>query len=112
MVREGLRAEKVRLSTYFGLKNDTKQVPPWMRAEVLNLFGNKCAGCGRPLAAGAATMDHIMPLSRGGLTEVGNLQPLCVGCNGKKADQNVKVVEVLLRFPFLPPPDNVEGAIW
>jgi hypothetical protein len=90
-MREGFRVERVRLSEFFGLKNDTKKAPDWMKEEVLKLFGQKCAGCPKRLAAGEVTMDHMVPLSKGGLTEVGNIQPLCTARN--VARTRVRVTE-------------------
>jgi 5-methylcytosine-specific restriction endonuclease McrA len=45
------------------------------------LFDFKCASCGccKPL-----TMDHVIPLSRGGQHSITNIQPLCRKCNGQK----------------------------
>jgi 5-methylcytosine-specific restriction endonuclease McrA len=38
----------------------------------------RCAfGCGRP----ATTVDHIIPLSRGGTHDLDNLRPACWPCN-------------------------------
>jgi len=54
------------------------------RDAVLRGYGYKCAKCGR---GGELTMDHIMPLSRGGKNRKKNLQPLCTYCNGKKRDR-------------------------
>lgn len=35
------------------------------------------------------TVDHIFPKSRGGLDVIGNYQPMCSPCNGKKSDKIV-----------------------
>lgn len=47
-----------------------------------------CKACGfkSPLKA-LFQIDHIKPLSKGGLTEVANLQLLCRTCNKKKSDK-------------------------
>lgn len=41
-----------------------------------------CNICGK--ADVALTIDHIIPLSKGGTHTVENVQPLCVNCNCKK----------------------------
>lgn len=44
-------------------------------------FGNKCRYCG---FEGSLSVDHIIPLSRGGTNYIENIQPLCLPCNMKK----------------------------
>ena len=46
--------------------------------------GGKCAICGKPCAFEEMDGDHVMPWSKGGKTEPGNLQMLCRQCNLKK----------------------------
>lgn len=48
---------------------------------ILMLFGNSCACCG---SRDNITVDHVLPLSKGGLDNVLNIQPLCHTCNSKK----------------------------
>lgn len=44
-----------------------------------------CPGCGRAFTKdNPSTIDHVIPLSRGGNNLIQNIQPLCGGCNGKK----------------------------
>lgn len=47
-------------------------------------FGDSCAYCG---AAGKLTMDHIVPVSRGGSHGVGNIVPACPSCNSRKRNR-------------------------
>lgn len=55
----------------------------------------RCPDCGRtwekiPLPAGrksAITRDHVVPISKGGRNDIGNLRPLCFSCNSKKGDR-------------------------
>jgi len=50
-------------------------------AAILELYGNACAYCGRP---GKMTMDHVVPISRGGGTTADNVVPACQSCNSSK----------------------------
>ncbi len=43
-----------------------------------------CWYCKRTIPSGELTMDHIVPLSRGGKTTKGNVAPACKECNNKK----------------------------
>lgn len=46
----------------------------------------KCANC-RACLRGGYHLDHILPISRGGAHEIGNVQLLCPPCNRKKRDR-------------------------
>lgn len=41
----------------------------------------RCALCGKPIDFERMTIDHRIPLSRGGTNEFSNLQPTCGVCN-------------------------------
>jgi 5-methylcytosine-specific restriction endonuclease McrA len=43
-----------------------------------------CYFCGRSFPPSELTMDHIIPLIRGGKTVKGNVVPACKECNSKK----------------------------
>ncbi|MFK7872850.1 MAG: HNH endonuclease [Oligoflexales bacterium] len=45
-----------------------------------------CYYCGCSLNAQTATMDHIVPVSRGGLSKPGNIVACCKPCNTAKGD--------------------------
>lgn len=54
--------------------------------------GFKCVLCGRSMADGIKQLevDHIRPVSKGGLTEPGNLRTLCWDCNQGKKDRYIE----------------------
>ncbi len=43
-----------------------------------------CHYCHRKVGVHELTMDHIVPLSRGGKSKKGNIVPACKECNNKK----------------------------
>ena len=45
----------------------------------------RCGICGRPVAFKNMTIDHIVPLSKGGTNDFENLQPACSLCNMVKS---------------------------
>lgn len=49
-----------------------------------NQYGNKCLACGK---AEGLTVDHVIPLKRGGRNDISNLQPLCRSCNSRKGSR-------------------------
>ena len=44
----------------------------------------RCHYCGRRVGGNKLTMDHVVPLSRGGKSRKNNLVPCCKDCNTKK----------------------------
>jgi 5-methylcytosine-specific restriction protein A len=44
----------------------------------------RCHYCGKHVPPSELTMDHIVPLVRGGKTKKGNVVPACKECNNKK----------------------------
>lgn len=56
------------------------------RAAALKRSGGVCACCGKKLTTKTMTMDHIIPLSRGGSNEPENLIALCPECNKQKGN--------------------------
>jgi 5-methylcytosine-specific restriction endonuclease McrA len=114
IIGEGFAVRRTDLTEYFGFERHSGKRPPkWMKRLVLRMFGMKCKGCRKRLTAGKVTFDHIVPRSRGGLTEIGNLQPLCQKCATSKGNRDPDVEDVTLNFPLRPrPTDAYEGAIW
>lgn len=45
----------------------------------------RCVRCGRREPEIELTVDHVVPLSRGGGNGIDNIQPLCMPCNSQKA---------------------------
>lgn len=54
------------------------------RRVVWTVFDGRCGICSEPVHLGAMHIDHIVPLSRGGLHCYGNVQPAHETCNKHK----------------------------
>lgn len=55
----------------------------WKR--VLIHFKYRCAYCGKDIFL-EYTMDHVIPMSKGGPHTINNVVPCCLSCNSKKKD--------------------------
>lgn len=77
--RERDRARKLRASGW------------WQR----RLAQGVCAYCGAQVGSRALTMDHVVPVARGGRSARGNVVPSCKPCNNAK--KLLTPAELLLR---------------
>ncbi|MFW5901790.1 MAG: HNH endonuclease [Thermodesulfobacteriota bacterium] len=59
---------------------DLRQSQWWKRQRAKGV----CYYCGRRFPARELTMDHIVPIARGGKTTKGNVVPCCKECNTRK----------------------------
>lgn len=65
------------------------RLPAKLRALVLARDNYRCRMCGATSKESKLHVDHIIPISRGGMTEERNLQTLCEKCNLGKRDFGV-----------------------
>lgn len=60
--------------------------------------GGCCAYCGGKLTRRTATLDHVVPKSKGGHATRENQVAACLRCNGMKADGSAhKLVALLMQ---------------
>ena len=77
---------------------------PVSRRGVLRRDAQRCAYCG----AGATTIDHVIPRSRGGSDSWENLVACCLRCNNTKGDKTPQEMGWQLRWQPRPP----HGTAW
>lgn len=80
-------AQNLRTQNYRARKravSDGWDVTPEWWNHLLEMFGGKCGYCRTP---GKLTLEHVIPLSRGGLHTPDNVIPACGACNYAKAAQ-------------------------
>jgi len=81
---------------------------------------NRCQFCGRKFPSSELSLDHIVPLSRGGKSSWENVVCACLPCNVKKGNKLLSETKLqLIRQPIRPrwhPLHRLQGrnypAIW
>tara|TARA_B100000989_G_scaffold64322_1_gene44531 strand:- start:727 stop:1614 length:888 start_codon:yes stop_codon:yes gene_type:complete len=62
-------------------------IPKKIKSALYKRENQECAICKIPLSLSEMTLDHIIPLSKGGHNDLVNLQCVCNICNQKKSDK-------------------------
>src|SRR5664280_1174551 len=73
----------IRLLEYRRIPHQTRALS---RKNILLRDRNTCQYCGKILAAGELTLDHVIPRSRGGASTWENLVACCHSCNRRKGN--------------------------
>lgn len=86
--KEVWRLISVRQSRAYQVQVERAKLSDSLRYDVLRRDGFKCQICGATAQEGAKLhVDHIIPVSKGGKTELSNLRTLCDRCNLGKSDK-------------------------
>ena len=72
-----------------GFEGKRKPIPIKLRAVVFRRDNHKCLKCG---AEDGLSIDHIVPVSKGGPNTLGNLQTLCMPCNISKGVTTISYI--------------------
>lgn len=67
-----------------------RPVPPLLRKEVYQAGGGCCYYCGCQVTCKTRTIDHMIPVSRGGMSDMDNLVLACITCNQAKNNRTVR----------------------
>ena len=89
----------VRLTHYIDVRGRQRRASS-KRNRILARDGNRCQYCGAKGTAFDLTVDHILPLSRGGTTSPENLVAACYACNQRKGNRTPEEA----RMPLLKNP--------
>ncbi len=85
----------VRLKRYTKIKRRKRNV--FRKLEVFTRDNWQCQYCGEGLTRRTATIDHVLPRSKGGKTSWKNTVTACAPCNSKKADKSPREARMNLR---------------
>ena len=87
----------IRLLEYRRIPHQTRALS---RKNILLRDRNTCQYCGKILAAGELTLDHVIPRSRAGESAWENLVACCHVCNNRKGSRTPEEAGMrLLRLP-------------
>jgi hypothetical protein len=67
-------------------------------ADLCAQYGNRCLCCGETTKLHA---DHVVPLNKGGMHSIDNIQPLCKSCNSRKNVLTIDFRKPENRFGFV-----------
>ena len=105
----------IRLLEYRRIPHQTRALS---RKNILLRDRNTCQYCGKILAAGELTLDHVIPRSRGGASSWENLVACCHTCNRRKGnllphESDMKLHARAPRFqpPHQPPHHAHDGPL-
>lgn len=91
----------IRLLKYVSIPH---KVVRFSRKNVLLRDKYKCQYCGKDFLPNFLTLDHVIPVSRGGKTQWDNVVAACKTCNIKKGNRmSWEVGMTLLKKPKTPP---------
>ncbi len=72
-------------------REQRRLMTPSLRLQVMQRDVFSCKACGSKADRVRLHVDHVVPISKGGATEMANLQTLCADCNLGKAARLVVV---------------------
>lgn len=97
--------------------NKRWKAPKFRKKVLFNRDGWKCQYCSTKLTRDEATIEHIMPSSRGGHTTWRNCVTACKPCNKRKANRTPDEAGMRLLKPAIEPTtlhfwDAARSSIW
>jgi len=92
----------VRLNRWVNLKRQSPVIR-FSRANVYLRDDHRCQYCYQKFNTGELTLDHVLPVVRGGRKNWENIVTACIRCNQRKGDRKPEEVGLkLLRLPQVP----------
>lgn len=93
----------IRLKYFMFPHHNVDFYQPFTRQNVWERDHGKCQYCGELISRNKFTFDHVIPKSRGGLTNWKNIVCSCLRCNNRKSNKTPSEAGMILRQkPFAP----------
>ena len=77
--------------------NMSNAVSQYARKDLYETQQRRCNGCGNTYQEKDLTVDHIVPVSKGGTNDIANLQLLCHNCNSIKGNRSMDYLRRRIR---------------
>lgn len=84
LIKEKRRGPKIQRKAKWEITIEKRAA---CKSFLINRDGNKCGYC---FQTKKLTIDHIIPLSKGGADKIYNMILACRSCNVEKADMNIE----------------------
>ncbi len=91
----------IRLKTY--VKRKTRFVAHFSRSNVFKRDDHTCQYCNKVFGERDLTLDHVVPVSRGGKKTWENIVTACKSCNQRKANKTPKEANLTIKNPPIAP---------
>jgi hypothetical protein len=96
----------IRLLNYSRIPKATVQLN---RKAIYDRDERRCYICGKQFHDNELTLDHIIPVSKGGIRSWNNLITCCKPCNAKKGDKLLAELKIKPKFlPHVPHISNMQ----
>lgn len=95
LVKEVIKIPKILILKYY-IKLPHKKIAP-SRKNIFNRDSYCCQYCGIDLCDKTATVDHVIPKSKGGASNWTNLVTSCKDCNTYKGNRTPKEAKMSIR---------------
>ena len=87
-MKRKIKGRNYKMPTPKIYKLKERRTKQFIRKQLINKNGAICSLCGNPIEKMKdCTIDHIIPISKGGLTTIENCQLAHKSCNVKKGDK-------------------------
>ena len=83
----------------FRVKHRRETTSAIKKQKILLKNNNLCAYCGKELTVEFMTVDHVLPLARGGGNKIENLVPACLECNRSKSTMTLEEYNSIFKKP-------------
>lgn len=105
VVTPSLRLKVPRVLQLLSCDRSPRPEVKFSRHNIYARDGSRCQYCGRRYPTAELSLDHVVPLSRGGLTTWENVVCACLRCNVRKGSKSPEEAGLtLVRPPVRPRP--------